>query len=142
MNRILKMAIKDLRIMSRDKMGAFFILGFPILMGLFFGLIMGGSSSSDNRAKMEVAIVDNDKSDMSRKFIESLQANDSINVTIDQLEAARESVRKGQRVALLVVDKGFGETAGVLWGDPPTIQIGVDPSRSAEAGMLQGFRIK
>ena len=117
MNRILKMAIKDLRIMSRDKMGAFFILGFPILMGLFFGLIMGGSS--DSRAKMEVAIVDNDRSDMSRKFIESLQANDLINVTIDQLEAARESVRKGQRVALLVVDKGFGETVGVLWGDPP-----------------------
>jgi ABC-2 type transport system permease protein len=139
MNRILKMAIKDLRLLSRDRMGAFFIIGFPILMGLFFGLIMGGSNSSEGRAKMQVAIVDDDDSDMSRKFIESLKANDSIEISMDQQEPARESVRKGQRVAMMVLEKGFGERAGVLWGDPPTIKLGVDPSRSAEAGMLQGF---
>ena len=139
MNRILRMAIKDLRLLSRDKMGAFFIIGFPILMGLFFGLIMGGANSSSGRSKMEVAIVDNDNTDMSRKFIESLKANGSIDVSMDELDPARESVRKGNRVAMMVLDEGFGESAGVLWGDPPTIKIGVDPSKSAESGMLQGF---
>ncbi len=139
MNRIVKMAIKDLRLLARDRMGAFFILGFPILMGLFFGLVMGGSNSGEGRAKMQVAIVDNDNSDMSRKFIESLKANESIAVSMEELESARESVRKGKRVAMMVLDEGFGESAGVLWGQPPTIKLGVDPSRSAEAAMLQGF---
>ena len=46
MKRIFNMAIKDLRILLRDKAGAFFIFGFPILMGLFFGLVMGNMGSS------------------------------------------------------------------------------------------------
>ncbi len=139
MNRILSMAFKDFRILFRDKLGAFFIIGFPICMGLFFGLMMGQSSSGGGGAKMEVAIVDNDDSEFSRKFIESLKQNDSINLTVDELESAKESVRKGNRVALLVLEKGFGKTVGVFWEDPPSIKIGVDPSRTAESGMLQGF---
>ena len=42
-------------------------------------------------------------------------------------------------MALLVLEEGFGETAGVFWEPPPTIQLGVDPSRTAESGMLQGL---
>ncbi|MFK7767708.1 MAG: ABC transporter permease [Mariniblastus sp.] len=140
MKRIFDMAIKDLRLLARDKMGAFFIVGFPILMGLFFGLIMGaGGGGGGDRAKMEIAIVDNDQSEFSGKFVKSLMDNELVNVSLDQIEPAKESVRKGNRVALLVIEKGFGDKAGVFWGEPPTIKVGVDPSRSAESAMLQGF---
>ena len=138
MIRIFKMAMKDLRLLSRDKMGAFFIFGFPILMGLFFGVMMGKQSGGGG-TKMKIAIVDNDQTEISRQFIQSLMDNDSVEVETDAIESAKESVRKGNRVALLVVEKGFGESAGVFWGQPPTIKIGVDPSRSAESAMLQGF---
>ena len=138
MIRIFKMAMKDLRLLSRDKMGAFFIFGFPILMGLFFGVMMGKQSGGGG-TKMKIAIVDNDQTEISRQFIQSLMDNDSVEVETDAIESAKESVRKGNRVALLVVEKGFGESAGVFWGEPPTIKIGVDPSRSAESAMLQGF---
>jgi ABC-2 type transport system permease protein len=40
---------------------------------------------------------------------------------------------------MLVLTEGFGETAGIFWETPPTIQIGVDPSRAAESAMLQGM---
>ena len=40
--KIVQLALKDLKLLLRDRMGAFFILGFPIMMGLFFGLMMGG----------------------------------------------------------------------------------------------------
>ena len=53
MNQVLVMAIKDLRLLFRDKLGAFFIIGFPILMGIFFGMVMGGPSSGSGRAKDE-----------------------------------------------------------------------------------------
>ena len=138
MTQIFKMAMKDLKILFRDKMGAFFIVVFPILMGLFFGLMMGGNSGGE-RAAMKVAIVDQDNSEISGKFVESLKSNDSVEIELEEFDAARDSVRRGSRVGMIVLPEGFGETAGVFWQQPPEIQVGMDPSRSAEAGMLQGF---
>ncbi len=138
MNQVFNMAIKDLKILFRDKMGAFFIVGFPILMGVFFGLIMGGSSNAD-RGAMKVAIVDQDDSTISHAFVAALQKNKSVELEPAELEDAKESVRKGQRVGLIVLSEGFGKTAGIFWQPAPEIQLGADPSRSAESGMLQGF---
>ena len=140
MRQVFQMAWKDLKILSRDKLGAFFIVGFPILMGVFFGLVMGPSSSGNVSSKMRIAVVDQDQSKMSRAFVASLQDNDSIAVdAIDDLEQARNSVRKGQRTAMLLLEPGFGETAGLFWEQPPTIKVGADPSRTAETAMLQGY---
>ena len=138
MKPVIQMALKDLKLLFRDKMGAFFIVVFPILMGLFFGLMMGGFSEG-GRAAMKIALVDQDQSDISKKFVESLRQNESIELIEAELEPAKERVRKGSLVGLMVVPEGFGRTAGMFWEDPPTVQIGMDPSRSAEAGMMQGF---
>lgn len=139
MNRIFSIASKDVKLIFRDRMSLFFIVGFPILMGLFFGLVMGSASSGKGKAKMKVAVVDQDNSDISRKFIESLKSNDTIQLENAPYQEAQESVRKGKRVGMIVLPAGFGETAGVFWGDPPQIELGLDPSRSAESAMLQGF---
>jgi ABC-2 type transport system permease protein len=139
MNQVLVMATKDLRLLFRDKLGAFFIIGFPILMGIFFGMVMGGPSSGSSQSKMKIAIVDLDQSPLSAKFVNLLANNKSIELIETDFEPARDSVRKGKRLAMLVLDEGFGETAGIFWKTPPTIQIGVDPSRSAESAMLQGM---
>ncbi len=136
--RIMHLAIKDLKLLLRDKLGAFFILGFPILMGLFFGMVMGGSSSGDP-GKMQVAIVDQDQSSISQKFIESLKKNDNIELATDSLESAMESVRLGNRTGVVVLPKGFGEKAGLMWEPQPEIRLGMDPSRAAESAMMEGF---
>lgn len=138
MKRIFLMAVKDLRLLLRDRMGAFFVLGFPLLMGLFFGMIMGGNSG-ESSGKMKVAIVDQDESTMSRRFVEALAKNDNLTLETVPLEAARESVRRGERVGAIVLPVGFGENAGILWQTPPTIKLGMDPSRGAESAMIQGF---
>ena len=138
MNQTFKMALKDLKLLFRDKMGAFFIIVFPVLMGLFFGLIMGGNSGG-NSAAMKIAVVDQDDSAISKKFIDSLKANKSIELEMLEIESAKESARKGSRVGMIVVPKGFGETAGIFWQQAPEIQLGMDPSRTAESGMMQGF---
>lgn len=136
--QILTLALKDLKLLLRDRTAAFFILAFPVLMGLFFGMMMGGSSGS-NRGKMSVAIVDEDKSELSQAFIAALARNSSIAVAPADFEAARESVRKAARTGLLVIPEGFHQTAGILWEPQPELQLGVDPARSAEAAMLEGF---
>ena len=53
MRTVLTMAMKDLRLMSRDWLGMFFIIGFPIAMALFFGQIMGPFDTK--RASMNIA---------------------------------------------------------------------------------------
>ncbi len=139
MQPILQMAIKDIKLILRDRLGLIFIVFFPILMGLFFGLMMGGVGSGGSSGKMKIALIDQDQSVMSGKFVEALQANDNLKIDQPDLESARDSVRRGQQVGMIVIPPGFGERAGVFWGDPPEIQLGMDPSRGAESAMLEGF---
>jgi ABC-2 type transport system permease protein len=131
------MAMKDLKLISRDWLGLFFILGFPILIGIFFGS-MYGSVGADS-AVLNVAVVDEDRSAMSAKFVAAL--GETGNVQIQKLDrpAAMDRVRRGRLVGLIAIPAGFGETAGVLWLASPAIEVGIDPSRKAEAGMLEGM---
>lgn len=138
MNSIIAIAVKDIRLLLRDRMAAFFVLGFPLLMGLFFGLIMGPSDSS-SKAKMKVAIVDLDQSKYSQLFVQALQNNKNLAIESADAEEARSSVQTGKRVAMLVVPAGFGKSAGLFWEEQPNLQLGVDPSRTAEGAMVEGF---
>lgn len=140
MMQIFWMALKDLKILFRDPVGAFFIVGFPILMGVFFGLIMGGNGSSGNTGKSRLAVVDLDQSDISRRFVAELGENENLEIEkVADVSEAKESVRRGQKVGMLVIPEGFGKTAGMLWMPPPKLQIGMDPSRSAESAMIEGM---
>jgi ABC-2 type transport system permease protein len=66
---------------------------------------------------------------------------DAVSVTRQQ---ALDEVRLGRRVAAIILPKGFGEAqdrmrAGVFSGASPRVEIGIDPSRQNEAGILQSL---
>ncbi len=136
--KLVSLALKDLKLLLRDRLGAFFVIGFPILMGLFFGLVMQGPQLGST-SKMKLAWVDQDQSELSRQFQTELSKNNSVQLEVDSLDAARDSVRLGKRAGMIVIPEGFSQTAGILWEPQPEIHVGVDPSRSAEAAMLEGF---
>jgi ABC-2 type transport system permease protein len=137
MRAILTMALKDLRLMSRDWLGMFFIIGFPIAMSIFFGTVMG-SMGGDDSPPLRVAVVDEDDSPASKQFVEELTASGNVEVERLARNEAMDRVRRGDMVGMIALPRGFGESAGLMWMEPPVIEIGVDPSRKAEAGMLQG----
>jgi ABC-2 type transport system permease protein len=137
MRTVLTMAAKDLRLMGRDWLGMFFIIAFPILMGIFFGSIMGSMGGGENTT-LTVAIVDEDRSPMSERFIKELTSSGSVQVEKLDRNTAMDKVRRGRTVGMIAIPKGFGETAGLMWLESPAIEVGVDPSHKAEAGMLQG----
>ena len=93
MRSILTMAIKDLKLMRRDWVGMFFIIGFPVLMGVFFGLI-AGSFSGGGAGSLEIGVVDKDESAMSKKFVESMQKNDNVDVRSLGEQEALDQVRR------------------------------------------------
>ena len=96
MRTVLTMATKDLRLMSRDWLGLFFIVGFPIVMGIFFGVVMG--SFDTKSVSLGVAVVDEDDSKMSGKFVEALEATGNVRTEKLRRDEAMDRVRRGQLV--------------------------------------------
>jgi len=136
MKAIVTIALKDLRILARDKAGFFWVLGFPFLMALFFGAIASGGS--ENRAAMPIAVVDQDRGPYSRAFLAELQKSEALQVREAPLDSARQLVRQGRLVAYVALWPGVGESFG-FGSDSAKIELGLDPSRRAEAGYLRGL---
>ena len=137
MSNILTLALKDLRILWRDKAGLFWVFGFPILMAILFGLITSGMGGGAR--KMRIAVEDQDGSEGSRAFLVKLKNSPAVDVRPIPPAEAREAVRKGNLVAFVVIPKGFGETSLFSGSQGPAIEVGIDPARTAEAGYLQGI---
>lgn len=137
MNPVLELARKDLQILGRDHASLFWTVGWPLVMALFFGFIMSGGSRT--RSPMRIAVVDEAGTAASARFIARLDSSEAVAVERLPLAEARDAVRRGNKVALIAVPPGFGEGASPFRPDAPALRLGVDPSRRAEAGMLQGI---
>lgn len=149
MRPILAMAMKDLRLLLRDRGNAFFTFIFPILFAIFFGIVFSGGGGG---SAMSVVLVDEDATPGSAQFADDLAAAEGLNVTrtAPGPEAKAPApplgradgetlVRKGKAVACIVIPKGFGEASGnVFAGQPIRVEALMDPSRNAEAGLLTG----
>ncbi len=157
------MALKDLRLLFRDRTGAFFTFAFPMVFSVFFGMVFSGGSADDRR--IPVAVVDLDQSPGSRAFVSDLLAAEEFSATDvnselaakraadaaasgtsaapitteDLVKAGDQRVLAKRAAAVVVIPKDFGERQKALFsGKSPEIDVGVDPSRSAETGMLLG----
>jgi ABC-2 type transport system permease protein len=139
MSRMIALALKDLRILFRNKGRIFFTFIWPIVVTVLFGLAFGGGN--DPQSKPRLAIVDEDNTDGSRAFITSLE--DSFELTPMHRGDAENAVRRGERTGYLVLTPGFGVAAErMFYGEPKQVVLGVDPARQAEAGMIEGLLMK
>ncbi len=141
MNSALAIALKDIRLLTRDRMGFFFTFFFPLLIAIFFGAVF---QQGGGPAGIPVAIVDLDATPESRDFATQLAEGGELSVTAgltrDEAEAA---VRSGRLRAVIILQQGFGDARKhPFWGKPMKIEIGVDPSRAALASMLNGIVTK
>ncbi len=141
MQEIIAMAIKDLKHLVRDKGGFFFTFFFPIIVAVFFGTVFSGSSGKTQ--SISVIIVDEDGTEESAEFVAELQQAAELETTPASREEAVEKVRLGKAGAYIAIKPGFGQRRkSIFWGEPPEVELGVDPSRQATAGMLQGILMK
>lgn len=155
MRSVWTIAMKDLRLLARDKGGLFFAVVFPFLMAIFFGTVFSsGGSGGGGSSKIPVALVDEDGSARSRAFAQTLQKATELAITVDEpgadgvrspltREQADDMVRRGSQTAYIVIPKGYGdESVSLFVGTPPELLLGIDPSRSAASGMLEGLLTK
>ena len=137
MKILLAIALKDLRVLSRHRPALFWVLGFPLVMAFFFGAIF---SAGGGQGAMKIAVVDQDRSAYSRKFVAELRKSEALEVHEAPLDSARALVRQGHYVAYVAMPPGLGETFGFGGSDSmQSFEVGIDPSRRAEQGYLRGL---
>ncbi len=141
MEKVLSLAIKDMRVLLSDKGNIFWVFGFPVLFALFFGAIY--SSAGEGPSGMKIAVVDEDNSEFSNSFISKLESNDALIIEKLSRDEAIERVRKGKVAAAAVLKKGFGDGFEAMFSsDDPKLEIAADPSRRMESGYLEGLLAK
>ena len=140
MAQVIALALKDLRLLPRVKAALFFTFGWPVVVTVLFGLAFGGPSSGAP-SKPRISVIDEDNSDGSRAFLQRLGA--SFDLTPMSRAEAENAVRRGQRTAYIAIKPGFGTASErMFYGAPKEIELGVDPARKAEAGMIEGLLMK
>ncbi len=148
------LAAKDLKLLFRDRFALFFVFAFPLLYCLFFGTIFAGEHGPGGRthAPIRVVVVDQDGSDASRRLLDRLARHPSLELVtpaVADAAAADERVRRGECVASIRIPAGYGDSPFWLFdvdaAAAPGIDrfdIGIDPTRRAEAGFLQGVLLQ
>ncbi len=141
MQRLFALAGKDLRLLTRDKAGFFFTYFFPFLFASFFGMVFGGMGRG--ATGIEVDIVDEDQTQFSMEFARRLEKSDELAVMRMDKSQATDRVRRGKRVAFILIPKNFGDRfTQPFRNGMPQIELGLDPARKAESGMLVGILTK
>ncbi len=112
--KILAIAIKDLKILIKDKQAMALILLMPIVLILVLGLSLNSLFEEDkaNIKKSNVVLVDYDNTDQSKEFKEFLEGDkvsDYIELKDMSEEEGKAGVRSGDVTMLIVIDKGYGE---------------------------------
>jgi ABC-2 type transport system permease protein len=132
---MLKLALKDLKLIRHDKRAVILTLLVPIALISLFAFAFGGAGGSNDANPISIYISDQDSTDMSKDVISNLDTLKSLDIKLLPLDTAKEDVKKGNRVAVLAIYKGFKDS--VESGKNYPMELFYDQSRQIEAGLLQ-----
>jgi ABC-2 type transport system permease protein len=135
------MVRKDLLIFFGDRRSVILSFVVPIAIASFFGSIFKSSGSGD-RARIDVAVVDQDNSTVSKSIVAGAMADSSLRVSTLSEAGAREAVRTGKTSVAVIVPPGFGDASGKAFlgiGTKPSLGFLYDPSHSTELAMIRGI---
>ncbi len=139
MRALMALAFKDIKILFRDRMGFFFTIIYPLVVAILFGSMYSGQSASKPR-RIPLAIADEDSTFESRALVDSLKAMEELFVIETSKQDGYEKVRLAKAVGCVVIKKGFGKASkNIFWGDPPAVDLAVDPARKPEKAMIEGI---
>lgn len=136
MNALLTIARKDLKLLTRNKAAAFWVLGFPIFIAMFFGTIWSGGGG---QPALSIAVVDQDQTEYSRRLVGRLAGTEALKVRATSLDSAVAAVRHGDLSAYVALRPGASKNFGFAADSTSGIEIGIDPRQKAMADMLRGL---
>lgn len=140
MRAITAIAWKDLRLLMRDRGAAFFVFLFPLAVAVFFGAVFGGAGPGEGGGTIPVSVVNLSKGPRGAAFAKDLAEDKALKVTpAATAEEGRTLVRHGDVVACIEIPESFDTSmTGIMAGGGLQLTLVTDPSRRAEAGLLEG----
>lgn len=130
-------AFKDLKIFLSDKRGMMLAFAVPIALITLFAFAFGGAGRSNEEPEpRELVIVDLDKTPESESLINSLDTLQEFEVVTTSADTAESLVKKGNRAAVLFINKGLSDS--LKKNSPPVFEIKYDAAEAPEVAILEG----
>jgi ABC-2 type transport system permease protein len=134
----------DLRIFLTDRRAMVVGVLVPILIAAFFGYVFGGNGNAE-AAKISVAIVSEDDSEVSRAIAADLAQESSISARSLDRTAAERQVRAGKiKVAAILPVDFAANAAGALYFDRarPQVEFLIDPSETMSGRIVEALLVR
>lgn len=131
---------KDLRLLLADRRGLLINLAAPLVLAPFIGYLFAPKDTPASR--IDLAVVDLDRSVKSASLIEKFAADDSLEVHTAEADRARADIEEGDLTAAVILPAGLGDhlnITGLFTDERPRIELLVDPSREIEGEVIEGL---
>jgi ABC-2 type transport system permease protein len=130
---------KDLALFFGDRNGAILTILTPALLAALIGSIF---APSEDTGRLELLVVDQQQSELSRAFVARVSASPSFTVHIASTEEATDTLARGKGTLALVLEPGFDEQLNPIrafTGSPLQLGLWRDPAHNTEASMAEGL---
>jgi ABC-2 type transport system permease protein len=138
MKALVGLTLANIRSIVRDRASLFWLLAFPLIFIVMFGLIFAESGS---RGQFDVAWVDEDGSEASTGVRSAFDAVEFVTLTDLSRDEALDQMRAGDVDTVLVAPAGFGDAFAAAadgTGASASLIVFTDPSNeSATASTLR-----
>lgn len=124
------LALKDLRLLLRDRVALFWVLGFPVLFALFVGAVVRAGLDGDT-GPLPVMLVDECNTDTSRRIAAEVARHHRVRLIPADVFEARQVVRRAEAVAYLRLPARLGTLPSIR------AELGFDPAREIESAFLE-----
>jgi len=140
--KLLTVALKDVKITVRDREALLILLAMPFIIIAILGLALGETFSGSPRlSKYDVAVVDKDKGELAKLFIDKTLKSDDLSkllkVTKKTEDEARKLVSMGDLAAGIIIPKGFSEK--IKRGEGGKLEVIGDPGQKIRAAIVEGI---
>ncbi len=140
--KLLNIALKDVKIISRDKMALLILLAMPFILMTIMGMALGGLfSKGPELLKIEVAVVNNDDGKLSEDFVKEILKGDELskllNVTEMDKKRAMNLVKIGDISSVIIIPSDF--TSQIMKNKSTEITIYGDPGQEIRASIIRSI---
>ena len=136
MRPLICLYIKDLKHFFGDRGAVLLSFIVPAAMAILFGFTFGRGGGGVEELKINIDVVDNDKTEISQKIIDAVEENEILIPTVVSEEEAYDRVGSGKRSVGLIIPEGFGQK--IENAEDVAIKVIYDPSDQLENGVVQG----
>ena len=140
--KLLNIALKDVKIVSRDKMALLILLAMPFILMTIMGMALGGLfAKGPELSKIDVAVVNYDDGKLSEDFIEEILKGDELSKLLNVMETDKERamylVRIGDISSVIIIPSDF--TSQIMKNKSTEINIYGDPGQEIRASIIRSI---